>query len=199
MIHRTILAVALVAALAGSAIAQAAPDARARKSDETMAKIRQLDLLNHILPLLWTRRQINDVLPAIERSRERVRNIQRLEHDELVAFEKRIDESIENGINKQAVPPTQLMTELRALLISFSVRRANAAEENANAVLAAMKRSMNEGQLRAAAGSLDARVQERGLDTSGWTQDDRIKYFIKDILLDPQAYDILVRLSRIVE
>ncbi|MFQ3588568.1 MAG: hypothetical protein SNJ76_13020, partial [Fimbriimonadaceae bacterium] len=62
MIHRTILAVALVAALAGSAIAQAAPDARARKSDETMAKIRQLDLLNHILPLLWTRRQINDVL-----------------------------------------------------------------------------------------------------------------------------------------
>lgn len=199
MTHRIVLMIALFAALAGSAFAQTSPDARARKSDEVLAKIRQLDLLNHLLPLLWTRKQINDVLPAIERSRERVRRIQRLEHDELIAFEKRIDETIENGIAKQAVPPKELMTELRALLISFSIRRSNTAEENAEEVLRAMKQTMNEGQLKAAAGSLDARTQERGLDTSAWTQDDRIKYFIKDILLDPQAYDVLVRLSRIVE
>lgn len=183
-------------ALTTGAMAQGTSDA-AKRSDAIMKKARTLDLLNHILPLLLTKDQINQMLPVIERTRAKVRQIEKAEAEDLAKFDKKLDEAIEQGLGKDRVPSRALLNEVSRLFQALSIRRQVAAEENAEEMLAVVKKALNAGQIKTMANSLDMKVYMPGTDPATITEDVKLKVFIKDVLLDPLSYDFLVRLSKI--
>lgn len=169
---------------------------RAKRSEEILIKMRQLDILNHLVPVLMSKDQINKLLIPVEKAREKVKQIQDMEASDLAKFESKINDAIDKGLNKDLVPSKPLMVELAKLMQAFAIRRDIARGENADLVLAVMKKELNEGQLKAAMNSHDLKAYDPRLDVSKLGDDDKLKFYIKDILLDPYAYDILIKLSK---
>jgi hypothetical protein len=185
---------AVVFSVSATVVAQAQPD-RAKRSEEIMRKMRQLDLLNHILPLVMSKDQITAILAPIEKARQNVKKIETMEADDLLKYEARINEMVEKGTLKNEVPSREFLRELNRLYSAFTVRRMVAAAENADLVLEVVKKKLNKGQIAAMANSLDPKVY--GLDPKTASEDDKLKNFIKDVLLDPTAYPILLQLQKI--
>lgn len=177
------------------ALAQISPD-KAKKSDEILKKARQLDLLNHLLPLVLTKAQINKLLVVVEKARARVDQIRLMEASDLLKYESKMDDAVSKGVNKDMVPAKSLLVELNKLFTAFAVRRAIAAGENADEVLAVFKKELNEGQRKAAMNSHDFKAFDPNVDVSKLTDDDKLKFYIKDVVLDPYAYDLMIKMSK---
>lgn len=188
-----------VAAFVGASVAVAWSQftpAKAKKSEEILIKARQLDLLNHMLPLVMTKDQLNKVLAVVEKCRAKVDRIRLDEANELLKFEPKIIDALNRGVNKDLVPSKALMVELNKSFTMFSIRRSAAAGENADDVLVVMKKELNAGQLKTAANSHDLRVYDPNIDPSKVSEDDKLKFFIKDVILDPNCYDLLIKLTK---
>lgn len=194
---RIVLAVLATSALATAAFAQGGTSTqKANRSEEILKRVRQLDLLNHLLPLTLTKAQINDLLIPIEKSRQKVKQIEGLEADDLAKYESRVNAAVTGGADDGKVPSPDLLKEINRLFLAFSVRRQIAAGENADLVLAVMRRSFNKGQITVAANSIDPKAYDPTVDPKTLAEDDKLKLFIKDVLLDPQAYEILTRMAK---
>ncbi len=194
---RVLLAAILVFSLAGSALALNQDTPASKRADAIVNRARQLDLLNHILPLLLTKDQINKILPVIEKCRGKVKQVMAKEAENLKLVEIEVEKAYEDGIKKGAVPSRALLEKLNRLFFGFSILRNAAASENADDVYAVMKSCMNEGQLKVAANSIDIKRYNPQADTSKMSDEEKIKFFIKDVMLDPLSYDVLVALAKI--
>ena len=136
------------------------------------------------------------ILVAVEKARSKVSQIEQMEATDLLNYESKINDAINKGISRDLVPSKDLLKELNRLFSAFTVRRQIAAGENADAVLAVLKSTLNAGQIKAAANSEDMKAFDPNLDPAKLSDDDKLKFYIKDIVLDPQAYDLLMRMSK---
>lgn len=171
-------------------------DAAADRSSEVLKKMRQVDLLNQILPLLLTKDQINKLLPAIERARQNVRDIERLEAQDLAKLDARLTEVVQAGLEKQVLPDREFLVELNKLVRAFAIRRQVAVGENVTTVLEAFDANLNAGQKKAAANSLNPKLFDPKVNLDTMTDEQKIRFFIQEILLDPLAYDVLKELAK---
>jgi hypothetical protein len=174
---------------------QLTPD-KAAKSLELLTKSRQLDLLNHMVPLIMTKEQINRILVPVEKARASVERIKLMEANDLIKYESKINDAVTKGINRDQVPAKALLVELNKLYTGFTIRRNVAAGENADLVYEVLQKELNAGQLKAAANSLDIKAYDPNIDPAKLTEEAKIKFFIKDIFLDPACYDLLVKMSK---
>ena len=159
-----------------------------------MKKMRQVDLLNHLLPLVMTKDQIRKLLPTIEKARRDVK-LQIAEEDKLIAqYAAKVDKAVQDGVDKGDVPDTALLKELNALIRTMSMKREAVASDNTNMVLEVLKTTLNAGQLKAAGNSLDFKTYNPGVKTEEIKDDDRLKLFVREVVLDPYAYDIMTRM-----
>lgn len=178
------------------ALTQLSPD-KAKKSDEILVKIRQIDLLNFMVPLILTKDQINKLLVVVEKCRSKVDQVRNEEATELLKFDSKVTDAVNKGINKDITPGKTLMIELNNNITKFAFRRQLVADENADLVLAVFKKELNEGQRKAAMNAHDIKAFDPRVDVSKLTDDDKLKFFIKDVILDPYAYDLLMRMSKV--
>jgi uncharacterized protein with gpF-like domain len=163
-------------------------------SQETMKKVRQIDLLNHLLPLVMTKDQIRKLLPTIEKARRDVK-LQIAEEDKLIAqYAAKVDKAVQAGVEKGDVPDAALLKELNALIRTMSMKREAVASDNTNMVLEVLKTTLNSGQLKAAGNSLDFKTYNPGAKTEEIKDEDRLKLFVREVVLDPYAYDIMTRM-----
>jgi hypothetical protein len=190
-----LLCIGLCLGLLASGFSQA-PDARSQRSGEILDKIRQIDMLNHILPVLMTKEQIRKLLPAIEKARAKVRDIQRLEAEDLTKFESKIDGVLARGFEKGEVPTRDVLNELHKLMAAFSLRRQIAAGENMEVVMPVVEATLDAGQKKAAGNSLHASIVAPDTKPEELTDEQKLRFYVQHILLDPAAYDVLVRLSK---
>ena len=178
------------------ALTQLSPD-KAKKSDEILIKMRQIDLLNFMVPLVLTKDQINKLLVVVEKCRAKVEQVRNDEATELLKFDSKVTDAVNKGINKDITPGKTLMIELNNNLTKFAFRRQLTGDENADLVLAVFKKELNEGQRKAAMNAHDIKAFDPRVDVSKLTDDDKLKFFIKDVILDPYAYDLLMRMSKV--
>ena len=185
------LAICLVLALVGAGIAQD----KAAQSNIVLDKMRQIDLLNHILPLALKKEQILKMLPVIEKARRDVK----LQTDEEAKFlaqnAAKVDKAVKDGIEKGDVPDKQLLRELNAMVRVFAMKRAAIASDNATMVLDVMKTTLNAGQMKVAANSLDFKIYNPNVKPEDIKEEDRLKLFVQEVILDPLAYDLLVKIQ----
>lgn len=193
---RVLIATLCLFSLVGAANAQLS-DAAAKRSEAIVKRMRQLDLLNHIIPLALTKDQINKILPVIEKCRQKVKQIQSMEADDLKKVEIECDKAYDDGVKKNNVPDVALLKKLNMLMIAFAIRRDVAINENTDDMMAIMKSTLNAGQLKVAAHSLDVKQYDPKAEPSKMSDDEKMKFYIKDVMLDPLAYDVLIQLAKI--
>lgn len=186
-----VLALTLVA-FAG---AQGVDDTTARKSGEIFDKATRLDLMNQILPILFTKEQYRDILPAIERSRQRVRETEKLEADELKKLEPKLDAALKDANEKGAVPARELLTEVATMLRKFGITRRIISDQNTQEVMDAFNKTTNSGQKKAAANALNPRLFDSSAKPEEMKDEDKLRIFVREILLHPMAYEIMRKLS----
>lgn len=194
IVPRAILVV-ISAAVASAGLTQPIDDATARKSAEIFDKATRLDLLNQILPILLTKEQYREILPAIERSRQRVRETERLEAGELKKLEPKLDEALKDANEKGTVPPKELLTEVSNMLRKFGIARRLISDQNTQEVLDAFNRTANSGQKKAAANAISPKLFDPSAKPEEMKDEEKIRVFVREILLHPMAYEIMRKLS----
>ena len=169
---------------------------QAKKSEEIVMKMRQIDLLNQIIPLALTKDQINQLLPAIERARSKVQQIEKDEASTLQKLDGKISDAIKKSIETSVAPPKELLNELATATATMSEKRELAIDENTDAVIKVFNDVCNAGQKAAAANSLAPQLIDPSLKPDKMTQTDKIRFFVQQILLDPQAYIVMTELGK---
>ena len=187
--------VVVVAALA-SAPAWGQSAEQGSKSDQVMLKLRQIDLLNMLIPLALTHDQIEKILPSIERARQKVRDAEKNEAATLEKLDAKVSDAIKKSIETSVAPPKALLDELAHTTQEMSDARIAIVEENTDNVLKVFGDTVNAGQKKAATNSFSPAYIDPKAKPDTVTDDEKLRFFVRDILLDPQSYDILVQMSR---
>lgn len=194
MKHLRLLPLALIALVpalgAAQTIGQSTPLAM-----EIQKKVRKVDLLNQILPVLLTSDQIKKILPVIEKARQEESKLVRQEESLLRGLETEIDKAIQEGLEKKLVPSTELISSIFKTYNAIAVSRSVLVEQQGQAILDVVKETLNEGQLKAARNALDPRIFSPGVDPEKVTDEEKLRFWATGILLDPLAYDLLITLS----
>ncbi len=86
--------------------------------------------------------------------------------------------------------------EIAKLLDAVELRRRLIVQENVDDVTKVFLEVANSGQRRTAANSLNARLFNFGKKPEELTESDKVRMFVSEVLLHPQAYDLLVGLSK---
>lgn len=191
---RLIFSLAISLVFASAAFAQ--PATPGSRSDQILLKARDIDLLNHLLPLLLTKDQINGILPLIEKCRKKVKDVEAEEAKDLASLEGEIDAAVSKGIKEQLVPPKTIINKLTALFTGFTIRRQAAANENADFVLPELKKILKAGQWQTAVHTIDPSRYDPKIDVKTMSENDRVKFFIKDVILDPNTYPLLIKILK---
>ncbi len=169
---------------------------KSKKSNEILVKARQVDLLNQLLPLVLTTDQINKLLPVLEKVRSKENEVAAKEAEQMRVMEPKIDSALQKGVKDGVVPTKELLRELNNMFIAFTMIREAITDENVNTILTGLKATLNAGQLKAAQNSMDPKAFDPAAKPSEMTSDDKLKVFIKNVLMDWICYDLLVKLAQ---
>jgi len=185
----------VLAASASVAFTQG-PAEQAAASDKVIDHIRQADLLNHILPILWTKAQLNAILPSIEKARQNVRKVHDNEYHKLMDLDPKVTAAVDKALNDGQVPGRDLLKSINDQLRSLTMTRQAMGGLNESGVYDAIVANLNNGQKKAMANDLDPASVTPGIKVETMSDEDRIRFYIRNILLDPLAYDLLVKMLR---
>lgn len=168
-----------------------------QKSEATKIteQIHRLDVLNQILPVLMTKDQIKKMIVEIEKVRQTFRDNEKVEYDALKKVEDKVAAEVKRSTEKGDLPNEKLMEELGALRATFIANRNKLAVINTANIYLSMKTILNEGQMKAAGNSVDPRYFGVA-DPEKLAQEDKLRLWIQNVLLDPVSYDVLVELSK---
>lgn len=171
-------------------------EASAKRADEILNKLHELDLLNQLLPVLMTKEQMRKILPSVEKAREMVRATEKGEAEQLEKLAAKIDPVITEAYEKKKVPSIDILTEYAKTFAKLRVVRRSVVEANTTNVLEVVQKTLDKGQLAAARNALEPKYIDPSLDKEKMSDDEKLRFWVKVILLDPQAYTILTKLSK---
>ena len=196
MKQKLLLALSFVLVLAAMAPAQDIDPEKAKESTAILVKMRKVELLNQILPLVLTRDQILQILPTIERVRAKTRELTLKEHDALLQFDKSSQGMIDAGLQGK-MPDQSGVRDIEVFYEAVDINRQALMGENIDAMMAVLQKTLNKGQMKVMANSLTLKFFEPDVTTDE-EKDDTVKerVFVREILLDPLTYDLFVQMSK---
>lgn len=190
---KPLLALALLLTVPTFAPAQSADAAR---SDAIMKKVGELDALIQIVPLALTKEQIPPLLSAIEKVQHRQKEIYALEAADLAKIEAKLTRTVDDGADKGIYPPRTTQNEIAALMRAMGIRRTLFYNDMVDNVFVVCKATLNVGQLAVMEKSLKPEAFDPSQKGSTMDSDAKIKFYVRKVLLDPPAYDVLLQMSR---
>ena len=195
MTLRLLFVVALILGLFAHSFGQL-PQSQKDASERVLAKIRRIELYNQILPVLMTPTQLKAILPILEKHRSEAVKQEKLEHDELKKLEASLDAALKVASEKGELPSEELMKRGVSLFHGFLILRKALVDDSVDQLMKAMKANLNEGQIRAAANAFNPAIFQTQMKVEELTDDKKLDYWIRIVLMDNAAYDILLELSR---
>ncbi|HRF60358.1 MAG TPA: hypothetical protein PLH94_10665 [Fimbriimonadaceae bacterium] len=178
---------------------QVTSDERSKAADEILRKVRRLDLMNQILPLVLTKSQYAKVLPTIEKARAAVKKQEQIEYDFLSKLSPKIDKALKEAVDNGKVPGNEVINETWATFQTLGIMRKAVADDNVDKVFEVFKATLNAGQIKTAANSVNVKAFDPNADPKTMGDDAKLRIYIRLIVLDPLAYDLLLQLSRKAE
>lgn len=190
------LPAALFAALAGLAVpAHSQTPAEAAAATRVQEKLRKVELLNLLLPVLLTPEQLRVILPPIEKARKEESELKGREAKMLRDLEGDLDKALKAGLDSRQVVPTETMTKAGTALNAMLITRRLFVDQQVDLVLEVVNKQLDSGQKKAAIGLIEPKwispAKPETVEESA-----RLRFWVGAVLMDPLAYDILVRLSR---
>jgi hypothetical protein len=193
---RVPLLFALLAALACSSPAQKLTPDQLKESDRVLEKIRKVEIYNQLLPVLLTGDQAKLFLPILEKHRADADKIQVDEHRLLLQLEKELDVALQGAEGKGELPDEKTMKNALVHFQAFIMKRKALIDDTVSKLLMLMHEKLNAGQIRAAANAFNPAVFGMDVDKATITEDKRLDYWIRIVLIDNTTYPILVELSK---
>jgi hypothetical protein len=175
--------------------AQVSPD-KSAKSNEVLAKLRQVDLLNQLLPVALTKEQIEKILVPLEKCRALVKKTADEEAVILAKLDAQVTPIVKAGLEKGNVPNVEQLRSLAEVIRGMQGQRAKVAFANTTAMTMAFTEATNKGQQRAAANAYSPKLVDPDLKLEELTEERRLQIWIQDVLLDPLTYDVLVAIAK---
>lgn len=167
----------------------------AKADDEAgriLLKVRQLDLLNQMLPVLMTPEQIQKILPSLEKARSADTTNQKAELEAMKKLEAKIDGGIKDAKEKKLVPSKELVADVIKMMAGFQKQRALMILRQSEAVVQVVSATLDQGQIKAAANALPYLDDPE----NKLTDEMKLGRWVRSVLMDPVAYDILVEMSK---
>jgi hypothetical protein len=175
--------------------ARAVQEDTGQKSDEIMSKIFKLDMMNFLLPLAMKKEQYAKVLPVLEKVRRDTKLSVEAEAQTLRAEEAEIDAAIKDCFDKGLVPKKELRDKLGKMLRDFSIKRQAQIAKNIDAMYNVLKDVWTPTQMKIASESLNPKDYDSDAKVEEMTEEDKSRIFIREIMLNPAAYEVMVKLS----
>lgn len=186
-------ALALVVAC-GSGLAQTTSGA-SEKDIEFQKSVAKIDMLYFFLPLAMTKAQIREILPVVEKYRQDIKKIEKIESEEMTKMKADVDAALKAGLEEGKVPTNDLRTKISAMFRKFDLARSLNDQVYADKLFETCKKVWNAGQQKVAAQSVDLKSIDPSLKPDQMKDDEKIKIFIEQFLMSPAAYDVLAKLS----
>lgn len=168
---------------------------RAKQSTAILQKARQIDILNQILPLVLKKDQLNKILDQVEKYRADLKKLDLLEYNELKTLETKYDAALKAAYEKGQVPSRELMVDTANKFKTFSLSRDAVGRGHAMTLVEIVEKELNAGQKKAMMNALTPQLYNPTIDPKEMTETKKIQFFVEIILLDPAAYDVLVKLA----
>ena len=186
----------VLACLGISALSFAQGDQQAREAIQKFDwTTTELQFYNLMLPILITKDEYKQILPPIEKARERVRRTYQKWAKEIHELQPEIDDALAASKDKDRVLPATLQAKIDHERGIMAADRLVMAQVNEDDVYDAIVKALNPGQQKAMANSLNPKMIDPSLKPDKMTQEDKLRLFIRDVLLTPDFYDDLVKMS----
>lgn len=192
---KLLLTLGFVVVLASTALCQSDSEKAAYEANFGY-RVVQLELYNKLLPVLFTKDQLKKILPAVEKARSKVRETKLIEYNEMKKLDTKLSAALKDAQEKNLIPAPSVLTEILQANGRFVTLENAVATTNTEDVFDVLKANLNAGQIKAAgnavpAAAMDPKTKPEDLDT-----DAKLRVFVKQILLHPVAYDLLVKMSK---
>ena len=195
MITRSLTVV--VALLCVFAVSSAQPtEAQSEESNRILKKIQQMELYNQLLPVLFKPDEARAFLPILERHRAEARKTELFEHKTLRSLEIDLDRVIKEAQEKGKVPDPKVMSTVFNWFRTFAMKRKALVDDTAEELIRTMRQTLNEGQVRAAMNAFNPKEFDPTLDPETMTEDEKLALWVKVVMMDSLAYDIMLGFSR---
>jgi hypothetical protein len=194
MTRRLSLVLLLLSGLAALAPAQRLTADQREESDRVLKKIRSMELYNQILPVLMSADQVKALLPIIEKHRADADRFEVDEHRLLLQLEKDVDAAVTNAREKGQLPGPKILSDANIHFKAFLMKREALIADTVSKLKTVMNEKLNAGQVKAAAHAFNPVVF--GIKEEELTEDKRLDYWVRAVLMDNQAYPILIELSK---
>ncbi|MBS1720603.1 MAG: hypothetical protein JST35_09175 [Armatimonadetes bacterium] len=188
MKSRLLCLLAVMVALCAPAMAQKVTKEQAEHADHIEFKMRQVNVLIRLTPILMTKAQINKLMGALEKARTNLEKIQTAEYNAMKAIEAEIDEAIKAGLNNNEAPGTTLINKIGNMVNRISIIREAVTGENVDLVREEMKKIFTPTQIKVIAGTFTAGEIGPGRKPEEIKEDTKLNYFIRRVLFDPVGY-----------
>jgi len=156
-------------------------------------KLGEIDAANQILPLLLTKQQIRDLMPAIEKCRLNVRNQEKKEADRLKEMVPEIEKMHADAV-KGLLPKEEFLKKVNELFRRFENERTGVKIANQIILGESVDKVFNEGQKKAAVGVVDKIFNEQKRTWEDGTPQAKLHYFMTAVLLGDHGYNFLTKL-----
>ncbi|MCH7905548.1 MAG: hypothetical protein IH944_13415 [Armatimonadetes bacterium] len=194
MNFRPLVTLVIVACLSASALAQVDP-AQAKHSDEIVRKVQEIEIYNQILPVLITPKQADELLTVLEKGRAEMKRHNDKEYEMMKSFEVEIDAALKKARDRGQIPTEDFMARMLNMFRAFNMMRKAIIDGIVADLQAELNQTLNEGQIAAAAKAFNPRFFDPTLDPKTMTIDQRLELWIRVILIDPVAYDVMKRIA----
>ena len=170
--------------------------AQQRVADRVIDKMGKTEILYNILPILMTKKQILDLLPVLEKARDNVKKTMAKEDELLGSLESGIDAAYQRAIEKNLLPSEAERVKIGKAVLAYRMNRDIIASQNVDLVQPVLDKILNVGQRKAAANSLNVKEIVPGSKPEELSDSEKERIFIRYVLLDPAAYDMLTDMAK---
>ena len=167
----------------------------AKESTRILDNMRKVELLNQLIPLVLRPDQIQAILPVLERIRDKERRLTEQEHTDLLLFDQNSADTVAAGIKGQ-LPSADYVVKLEAFYKANDIRRQVATGENLDMLMPVITKTLDGGQQKVMENSLTLQFFEPDLKPDSATDDQKMRVFCREIILDPLCYDLLVQMGK---
>lgn len=179
-------------AVAISAFAGAqTPSKNIQDANQVLLNIDKLNVVKFVLPLLMKKKQIGDMMAAMEKCRAKENEIREADAKELLKLDAEVKKAVSSAVEKGDYPDKALQSKIIAVQEAIIVRRKIALNENVQVLEDAAKLTMDEGQLKVMVNILDPRSVDPSAKPDKMSDDEKRRFYLKSVFLDGLTYELL--------
>ncbi|MDH4387326.1 MAG: hypothetical protein QE269_01220 [Fimbriimonas sp.] len=167
------------------------PSKNIQDANMVLVNIDKLNVVKFVLPLLLKKKQIGDMMAAMEKCRSKELEVRESDAKELLKLDADIKKAVSGAVEKGDYPDKALQGKIIAVQEAIITRRKIVVNENVQILEDAAKLSLDEGQLKVMVNILDPRSVDPSAKPDKMTDEEKRRFYLRAVFLDGLTYELL--------